>query len=205
MALSADGVVEGVFLLMGCDDAIHARRLGSGRRAMRGWRPVVGGPSAAPGLPDFALRASSRSRRSASRVGGKSRGSIGHMWQKLACPAEAARGRCRAEVLRRLARPPRLERGTPGLEGPSSDRLCQGGYCREAHRCARGRFAAGSGESERRPATSAIADLRASVCREAGGLRGDDDRQLPVHFSSWRDADLHVVTESRQEVHQTLN
>ena len=32
--------------------------------------------------------------------------------------------------LRILARPPRLERGTPGLEGGSSDRLCQGGYNR---------------------------------------------------------------------------
>ena len=36
-------------------------------------------------------------------------------------------------------------------------------------------------------------------------LRGDDDRQLPVRFSRWRDADLHVVTESRQEVHQPLH
>ena len=82
MALSADGVVEGVSLLMGCDDAIHASRMGSEQRAMRGCRPVVGVPSAIPGL--------------------KSRGSTRKMWRKP-------------------ARPPRLERGTPGLEGPSSD------------------------------------------------------------------------------------
>ena len=55
------------------------------------------------------------------------------------------------------------------------------------------------------PAPSPMTDLRASVCREAGGLRGDDDRQFPVLFSRWRDADLHVVTESRQEVHQPLH
>jgi len=33
MALSADGVVEGVRLLIGCDDAIHASRMGSERYA----------------------------------------------------------------------------------------------------------------------------------------------------------------------------
>jgi hypothetical protein len=48
-------------------------------------------------------------------------------------------------------------------------------------------------------------DLCASVCREAAGLRGDDDRQLPVLLSRWHDADLHVVPESRQEAHQALN
>ena len=31
-----------------------------------------------------------------------------------------------------LARPAGLEPAAPGFEGPSSDRLCQGGYCREA-------------------------------------------------------------------------
>ncbi len=104
-----------------------------------------------------------------------------------------------------MARPAGLEPAAPGLEGPSSDRSWQGGYCREDHRYGPGRFTAGSGESERELAPSPITDLRASVCREAGGLRGDDDRQLPVLFSRWRDADLHVVTESRQEVHQPLH
>ena len=45
---------------------------------------------------------------------------------RLAWPAEAARGECQTEVLRRLARPPRLERGTPGLEGRCSIRLSYG-------------------------------------------------------------------------------
>ena len=66
-----------------------------------------GAPSATPELPDFALRASSRSRRSASREGGKSRGYIGRMWGDLARPAG-------------------LEPAAPGLEGRCSIRLSYG-------------------------------------------------------------------------------
>ena len=42
---------------------------------------------------------------------------FGGNWRSL---AEATREESQAGALRRLARPPRLERGTPGLEGPSS-------------------------------------------------------------------------------------
>ena len=54
----------------------------------RSTEPVARVPSATPGLPDSDLRATSRSRRSTSRAGGTSRGSIGEMWRKTACPRE---------------------------------------------------------------------------------------------------------------------
>ena len=95
-------------------------------------------------------------------------------------------------------RDPRLRRRAVGS-------VMTRGYCREDHRCAPGRFAAGSGEPKHNPALSPITDLRASVCRQAGGLRGDDDRKLTVLLPRWRDADLHVVTERSQEVHQPLH
>jgi len=93
----------------------------------------------------------------------------------------------------------------PRLRRPVVGSVMTRGYCREDHRCAPGRFAAGSGEPKHNPALSPITDLRASVCRQAGGLRGDDDRKLTVLFPRWRDADLHVVTERSQEVHQPLH
>ncbi len=76
-------------------------------------------------MPKLTAVAAAAVRRSFARRR-KPRGFIGDVAPKEACLAEAKGGKDRAGPSRRLARPPRFERGAPGLEGRCSIQLSYG-------------------------------------------------------------------------------